>query len=111
MQTPYHTTDLNGETLICPDPAAMREVLESLEDADDYGFPDVSLIHESGWAITVDAEWTAVLERVPDDEETPARMLDCGSLASALNLWQQLAGGKLDALLSLPWIEQDPGSL
>ncbi len=100
----YHTTDAFGMTRICPDPDGLREVLESLEEAEEADFPDVSLIHVSGWTITVDIRWTAVLERM-QPPEAPLRLIRLEGLADALALWLLLARGDLEAVLQLPWAE------
>lgn len=102
MNADYHTTDLEGETALNPDPVTMRAVLASLREAEQADFPDVSLVHGSGWAITVNHHWTAILERSPDDGTTPA-VLSAGDLEGALGLWQRLARGEIDGLLAEPW--------
>lgn len=97
----FHTTDAEGETLVAPTLAQMRTVLASLEDADEADFPDVSLIHANGWAVTVDLHWNAVLERA--DDEAPLRVLKLKGLPEALELWRTLARGDVETLLGLPW--------
>jgi hypothetical protein len=104
----YHTTDAFGTTLICPNPDQLREVLASLFEADEADFPDVSLIHVSGWAITVDDRWIAVLERM-QPPEAPLRVLRLDGLEAALALWLQFARGDLPGVLDLPWAEPPEG--
>lgn len=103
MSAGWHTTDLHGETRINPDLRQMRAVLDSLKDAADCDFPDVSLTHSSGWAITINQDWIAVLERVPDDG-TPPAFLETRGLTAALELWQLLADGKIEAVLARRWL-------
>lgn len=104
----YHTTDAFGTTLICPDPDQLREVLDSLFDADEADFPDVSLIHVSGWAITIDDRWIAVLERM-QPPTVPLRVLHVGGVGNALGLWLRLARGDLESVLELPWSDPEEG--
>jgi len=106
MEDGWHTTNLDGETRINPDVRQMRTVLQSLKNAGEFDFPDVSLTHCSGWAITVNASWIAVLERVPDDGTRPA-VFKIGSLEAALELWQLLASGDIEAVLSRPWVPSE----
>lgn len=98
----YHTTDLDGETELNPDVKTMRAVLASLRHSGDADFPDVSLVHGSGWAITVNNHWVAILERSPDDG-TPPKVLRLNSLDEALALWNRLAQGDVETLLAEPW--------
>jgi hypothetical protein len=102
----YHTTDAFGTSLICPDPEQLREVLDSLFEAEEADFPDVSLIHVSGWALTVDDRWTAVLERMRPPNAEP-RILRLGGVDDALALWLKLARGDLERILDLPWADPE----
>lgn len=98
MRATYHTTDASGTTLICPDEEGLEGVLESLEDAVDADFPDVSLIHVSGWAVTIDNRWIAVLEKVQTDD-VPMKVSTLEGKDEALKLWLQLARGDVDGVI------------
>jgi hypothetical protein len=101
----YHTTDAEGETLVAPTTRQMRRVLESLEDADEADFADVSLVHASGWCLTVNPQWLVVLERT--DDSAPMRVRRVKSLEDALALWEELAAGEIEALQKRGW--KEPG--
>jgi len=102
----YHTTDAFGTTLICPQPEQLREILESLFEADEADFPDVSLIHVSGWTLTIDDRWTAVLERMKPPM-APLRVIRLEGIEDALALWLRLARGDLESILQLPWADPE----
>ncbi len=104
MRPTYHTTDAFGTTLICPDPGQLREVLRSLADAADADFPDASLIHVSGWSVTIDERWIAVLERM-QPPLIPLRVLPLSGEEEALALWLQLARGDVPGVLARQWAE------
>lgn len=106
MKPTYHTTDAEGRTLVTPSSKQMRAVLASLEHADEADFPDVSLVHESGWAITIDERWLAVLERV-EDPVVAMRTLSVEHLDGAFTLWASLAAGDLKAIEAMSWREVD----
>lgn len=106
MHPTFHTTDAFGTTLICPDPDELRDVLHSLNEADEADFPDVSLIHVSGWAITIDDHWIAVLERMRPPEVS-MRVLRLVGVDDALALWLRLARGDVEGILELPWVEPE----
>ncbi len=100
----YHTTDPYGVTHIEPDIARMRRVLDLLDHADDADHPDATLVHESGWSITVTAGGTAVLENLENDSQ-PARIRLGLEKTDALRLWERLAAGDVEGLCEECWDE------
>lgn len=109
VRATYHTTDAAGMTLICPDPKGLEGVIDSLGDADEADFPDVSLIHVSGWTVTIDNRWIAVLERLRSDA-VPLKVLPLAGKDEALQLWLQLARGDVAGVLeNWAWELPEPG--
>lgn len=101
----FHTTDVDGETLIAPSTRQMRGVLESLEGLDPADFGDVSLVHASGWCLTVSPSWMIVLERT--DDSVPMRVIQLEGPDEALEMWQELARGEVEAMRKRAW--REPG--
>ena len=99
MRATYHTTDASGTTLICPDEKGIEGVLDSLGEADDADFPDVSLIHVSGWAVTINNRRIAVLERLRVDDVS-LKVLPLKGKDEALKIWLQLARGDFAGVLN-----------
>lgn len=100
----YHTTDPYGVTHIEPDVARMWRVLELLEHAEEADHPDASLVHESGWSLTVTAGGTVVLENLEDESE-PSRLRLGVEKRDALRLWERLAAGDVEGLQDEAWDE------
>jgi hypothetical protein len=100
----YHSTDVNGVTLINPDKRAMREIICSVFDADDSDYPDVSLMHESGWTLVYSDTKTLLLENA--EKEDGIRFMREVSPADTLKYWVLLSQGKIKSLLSLQWSSQ-----
>lgn len=104
----YHTTDTNGVSELNPSTEKMRELLNGLDDidADDPEHPDVSLVHDpSGWSISVFPSRITTLENL-DDADEPPRYMNNLERTKALELWVDLSKGRIDHILSLPWINQ-----
>ncbi len=100
----YHTTDLDGISIVNPDTDAMREVLTQLDSpaAEDADHPDVALVHDpSAWSISVYPNGTVTLENLAADDEP--QYMHTISRPAALQLWQQLAQGQIEALQNQPW--------
>jgi hypothetical protein len=85
-------------TLVTPNPEELRGVLASLNDLDDEDFPDVSLVHVSGWIVTIDNNWVAVLERVHSPDEA-LKVAQLEGEEEAVAMWLQLARGDVEGLL------------
>lgn len=105
VRSDYHTTDVHGITRICPDAATMIAVLETLSEADEAEHDDVSLVHESGWCLSVRPRGRVILEHIHRSQE-PLRVLTKQSRVQALGYWRMLAEGQLEAVLALPWRKQ-----
>ena len=104
----YHTTDVDGVSILNPNIEAMRELLATLDspDANTEELPDVSLVHDpSGWAILAYPSGIVTFENLDDGDIAPRFMRDV-SRDECLQLWQQLARGKINALKQLPWETQ-----
>jgi len=101
----YHSTDIDGVTIINPDIDQLRELIESLseDEIDDYDHPDVALVDDdSGWSISLYPNGTATLENLEDADQSPRYRKGLRPEA-ALELWLMLADGELNSLLSMPW--------
>jgi hypothetical protein len=98
----YHVTTLQGSDEANVSPERMAAVLASLDQADDE-HPDVSLAHETDWSMAVFPSGLVVFENL---ETGPPMHMRGVSRARALELWQQLARGEVEALRALPW---EPG--
>lgn len=102
----YHTTDVDGISMLNPDLKSMRALLASLDQASarDADHPDVSLVHDaSGWSLSVFANGTVTLENFEDEEDVPVYMNHI-SRQDALTMWQQLSRGEIERILKQPWI-------
>lgn len=101
----YHTTDLEGISILNPNEEQMEMVLMSLEtnDADDAPHPDVALTHDgSGWSLSVYASGVITFDNL-DASEGSLRYMDSMNLDTALELWLKLARGNIEGLLKLDW--------
>lgn len=98
----YHANDAYGVSRIAPNAKEMREILDSL-DQEDAGEEDVSLVHESGWTLTLFQSGILVYENLNRPIEAHPRFLATGTREEALGYWRLLAAGKLTELDALPW--------
>jgi hypothetical protein len=92
-----------GESVDEPDEAGIREILAELQNVDNEHF-DVSLVHESGWSLSVYPDKSLVWENVNDETAQPSEL--------ALDSWQEvivallkLSRGEVSELQSLGWRE------
>jgi glutamate mutase epsilon subunit len=102
----YHTTDVDGISLLNPDEQAMRELLDQLDapGAGDAGHPDVSLVHDaSAWSLSVFPGGTVTFENL-EAEDLPPFYMNGVSQAEALRMWLQLSRGEIDALRARDWL-------
>lgn len=97
----YHATDRMGASIIEPSELVMKELLSSLDPADEE-HPDVALTHESEWCISFFGSGLAVFENV-ETGEGPWHMPSIPSSA-ALELWRTLACGEIEQLKKWPWV-------
>ena len=104
----YHTTDADGISIMNPDEAAMRELLERLDDpeADEAEHPDVALIHDpSGWSVSAFPSGTITLENLNDSDNAPSYMLKV-SRDETLQVWLELSRGNIEKVQEKPWISE-----
>ena len=84
----YFMNNTMGESIDEPTEAEIREIVTELQNTDAEHF-DVSLVHESGWSLSVYSDRTLVWENVNDEDVRPCEV--------TLDSWQ----GVVDALLKL----------
>lgn len=104
----YHTTDMDGISMLNPDVEKMRDLLAQLDDAstEEADHPDVSLIHDpSGWSLSVFPNGTVTIENFDAEDSHPLYMKDV-SKKDALQMWQDLSRGKIEKIRKHPWIAE-----
>ncbi|MFD6329540.1 hypothetical protein ACFWGI_08255 [Streptomyces niveus] len=79
----YSIRDNMGETLDEPDETRIREILAELSNADEE-HPDVSLKHESGWALSVFPDKFVRWENAEPDQPKPVDAM--------LSSWEDIVG-------------------
>lgn len=99
----YFMNNIMGESIDEPDEEGIREVLAELRDADSEHF-DVSLVHESGWSLSVYPDKNLVWENVNEDEVRP-RDLTLDSWQGVVDVLLKLSRGEISTLNSLDWRE------
>ncbi|GAA2514339.1 hypothetical protein [Streptomyces longisporus] len=99
----YFMNNIMGESIDEPDEAMIREVLTELQDTDNEHF-DVSLVHESGWSLSIYPDKALVWENVNDDGTRP-RELTLDSWESVIDVVLKLSRGEISAVRSLNWRE------
>jgi hypothetical protein len=92
-----------GESVDEPDEAGIREILTELQDVDSEHF-DVSLVHESGWSLSVYPDKSLVWENVNDETVQPSE-LTLDSWQEVLVALVKLSRGEVSELQSLGWRE------
>jgi len=97
----YHCTDAYGVSEPNPSPDRMRAFIDSVFEADDADFPDVSIIHESGWRLTYTSERVMILDNV--ERESEGWSMKDMSPDEAHSLWLYLAQSEIQKLRRLPW--------
>ena len=101
----YHTTDVDGISLLNPDEQAMRDLLAQLDApaAGDAEHPDVSLVHDaSAWSLSVFPGGTVTFENL-EDEDAPPRYMTEVSRSDALRMWLELSRGEIEGLQRRDW--------
>jgi hypothetical protein len=101
----FHSTDMDGVTLINPCADARHEIVMRLDgpDAAAADHPDVSLVHDaSGWSLSVFPSGIVTFENLDTWDDQP-RFMTGISRKKALKMWQQLACGDISGLQTFPW--------
>ena len=83
---------------------ALPGLLEELATAD-REHPDVSVEHESGWALSVFPSRRVVLENVEEEEDGEPRSTRMASDDECLRAMRAVASGALDELDHATWEE------
>ncbi|MGW2571185.1 hypothetical protein [Streptomyces sp. NPDC001537] len=99
----YFMNNLMGESIDEPNEARIREVLTELQNADNEHV-DVSLVHESGWSLSVYPDKVLVWENVNDGTTRP-RELTLESWQGVVDVLLKLSQGEISAVHSLDWRE------
>ena len=106
----YHTTDVDGISMLNPDADAMRDLLAQLDEADihEAEHPDVSLIHDpSGWFISVFPNGTVSLDNLDTDGDDAPIYMNNINRQDALKMWLELSRGEIERVQAYPWIRND----
>ncbi len=106
----YHSTDVDGITILNPTRHQMRALIESVNDPENLEseHPDVSLMDDdSGFAISIYPGGVATLDNFKDPDDLP-RFLTGLSPERSLELWNLLVDGHFVDLLNLPWQSESP---
>jgi hypothetical protein len=99
----YFMNNIMGESIDEPDEQGIREVLAELWDADGEHF-DISLVHESGWSLSVYPDKNLVWENV-NEGEGRSRELALDSWQGVVDVLLKLSQGEISTLNSLDWRE------
>ena len=99
----YQITDLSGITSLLPSHQRMVEIVKELHTGTDHRFGEVTLTHDSGVAISLYSNGSAVMD-TPDAENYC--LLESLSQNDQLMLWVQLAAGNVASLNKLDWKAQ-----
>jgi hypothetical protein len=78
------------------------EVLAELDSADEE-HPDVSLKHESEWALIYGRGRTLIFQNVEERKAKPRHLKDV-AVATVIEFWKHLADGDLEWLEGQPWL-------
>ncbi len=105
----YHTTDADGISELNPTTEKMRKLLASLDTQgpDEAEHPDVSLVHDdSGWSLSVYPSGVVTFENLDTADDIP-RYMSGITRNQALELWLELARGKIQQINSRPWLRDE----
>jgi hypothetical protein len=97
----YFVQDRFGNKIFRPTEMQMEQLLASLDWGGDPTHPEVSLIHQSGWSISVYPGGGVILKNTTSGND-PWHMRSKSS-AQILQLWALLAAGELDQLGKAGW--------
>ena len=96
----YRVTHSTGEMESGYPTERFTELLEELASADDE-HPDVSVVHESEWSLTVYKSGFLVLENLEFGE--PSYLGPADAKQSTLDLMVGIAEGRIEEVRSAPW--------
>lgn len=102
---PFNTTDAYGISEINPSTPRLKEIIKSVQQADEADYPDVSLIHDSGWTLTYSASKVLLWENL-DRPGKRQRFLRDMEPDRVLELWCKLAEGKIEEIEKQGWIRE-----
>jgi hypothetical protein len=97
----YSVTNRQGETFEDAEGADIDAVLAELDEPVDEEHPDVSLSHETEWALSAFPSGLLVWENVEEDDEP--RHLTGVDRSLVRSLWLALAKGDLATVEAQPW--------
>lgn len=97
----YSITHRYGNMDSKPSLSALPALLAELrERSDDTEHGSVALTHESEWCMSVSLSGHVIFENLEDGGE---RHLTGVSDAQVLQMWEDLAAGRIEKLQELPW--------
>lgn len=99
----YFMNNAMGESVDEPDEAKIRAIVAELQNADNEHF-DVSLVHESGWSLSVYPDRSLVWENVNDEAVQPSE-LTLEAWSDVIDALLKLSRGEVSAVQSLGWRE------
>ncbi|MEC4014771.1 hypothetical protein [Streptomyces sp. H27-D2] len=92
----YFMNDIRGESVNAPNEAQIREILSALQGADGE-HADVSLVHESGWSLSVYPEKVLIWENV-EYPSAPPREFSLESWQEIFDVLLRVAQGDISAV-------------
>ncbi|NEA99758.1 hypothetical protein [Streptomyces sp. SID13726] len=95
--------NIMGESVDEPGAAVIRKILAELQNADGEHL-DVSLVHESGWSLSVYPDKNLVWENV-DDGQARQREITADTWEGVVVVLWQLSRGEIWKLNSIDWRE------
>jgi hypothetical protein len=98
----FYSTNRWGAMEREPSVDHLRNLLQSLDIADNE-HPDVSLTHETGWALSAFSSGLVLFENI-EGENKSARHMKNVPRDKVLRLWIMLAQGELAAVEAEPWL-------
>jgi hypothetical protein len=104
MKLNFHTTDLDGLTLVNPDRAERRAILESAAAGADADYPEVYLSLDDGTVLGYRTGGILFQEEAGE----VVRVIRGLAPAGADEIWTALIEGGPEALEAWPWEMVDP---
>jgi hypothetical protein len=97
----YFMKDLMGVSVDAPGETQIRAIVASLNNADEE-HADISLVHESGWSLSIYPDRTLMWENVENPDTAP-RETSLDTWDEVINALFKLSRGDIAALDSLDW--------